>query len=212
MSNNSSAELARILLSILCLLILFLLPFSMNQTTAEEEAAVSALAPETLRFHILANSDSDTDQAVKLEVRDLLLQKMQAEMKTGQRPVKQDFLTYIRKHANELEQTAEAFLTSRGLPYPVRIETGSFRFPAREAAGKIFPAGTYDAIRVLLGDARGHNWWCVLYPPLAFSSSQAVSSDCTSQQGAVSSTSEVTIEIRFKLLDWIRGPQTQNGL
>lgn len=212
MSNASSADLPRILLSILCLLILFLLPLGMTQTTAEEEAAISALAPDTLRFHILANSDSDTDQAVKLEIRDLLLQKMKEEMTTGQRPVKQDFLTYIRKHANELEQTAEAFLTSRGFPYPVRIETGSFRFPAREAAGSIFPAGTYDAIRVLLGDARGHNWWCVLYPPLAFSGSQAVSSDGTSQSSAASSTSERTIEVRFKLLDWIRGLQNQNEL
>lgn len=215
----------RILFSFLCLLILFLLPISMNTTTARQEEQVSLLSPHILRFHILANSDSDEDQSVKLEVRDLLFKKIYADLqkketRSSEKEVfsfKQELQSYIKEHRTELEEAAEALMKRRGFSYPATIEVTKFRFPDRKYHGSWFPAGTYDAIRVLLGNGKGHNWWCVLYPPLSFSGSEAVkeiTDDTLPEASGFSGTNpahsvssdhqSITVELHFKSLDWLQ--------
>ncbi len=113
-----------------------------------------------LRLHVIANSDSETDQSAKLAVRDAILPLFTSASSYA------DARDYLLHHGRELQQTAEAVLESRGLDYGVQLSLGSETFPDRVYSEIAFPAGDYDALCVRLGRAAGHNWWCVLFPPL----------------------------------------------
>ena len=113
-----------------------------------------------LRLHVIANSDSDEDQSAKLAVRDAILPLF------GRASSYADARDYLLHHGKELQETAEAVLASRGLDYGVQLSLGTESFPDRVYDTVAFPAGDYDALCVRLGQAEGHNWWCVLFPPL----------------------------------------------
>ena len=117
-------------------------------------------AAEVLRLHILANSDSPADQAVKLRVRDALLPLFEAA------DTYEDARSFVLSHGAALLETCRAVLTAAGVPYGAQLLLGVSDFPDRNYNGARFPAGPYDALEVVLGDGAGHNWWCVLFPPL----------------------------------------------
>ena len=161
---------------------------AMNGLRRKEEALASRIAPKVLRFHVLANSDSPKDQALKLEVKDLLLDTIRQglgsetergpEQGAGNPPpegpgteagdglTKDQTASYILKHKAFLEETAEAYMKSRGFSYGADIRLERCLFPEKTYGDMTFPAGTYDAVRVLLGEGMGKNFWCVLYPSL----------------------------------------------
>lgn len=117
---------------------------------------------ETLRLHIVANSDSAEDQRVKLEVRDALL-----EYERGIAPKDSaDAEASLMADADGLIALANAVLEKNGMDYSARISVGEYDFPVRSYAGEIYPAGRYRALRVVLGEGKGRNWWCVMFPPL----------------------------------------------
>ena len=119
-----------------------------------------ASAEGILRLHVIANSDSETDQSAKLAVRDAILPLFE---RAGSY---EDAHAYLLAHGKELQSTAEAVLRARGLDYGVQLSLGTETFPDRVYGDLAFPAGEYDALCVRLGSAEGHNWWCVLFPPL----------------------------------------------
>lgn len=148
-------------LSLIMGLMTFLI--AMNGMRRKEEALAARIAPEILRFHVLANSDSPGDQALKLEVKELLLE----EIRTGNtKASKEAVCRYIEENASLLEQTAENYMSARGFDYEADIRLEQCLFPERTYGDMTFPAGTYDAVRVLLGSGQGKNFWCVLYPSL----------------------------------------------
>ena len=130
-----------------------------------------ALADRVVRLHILANSDSDEDQALKLQVRDRVLDRA-AEILTesADRAAAEHAL---RAALPELESLAADEIALRGYDYPVTAELADTAFPTREYDGFALPAGRYLALRLVIGAGEGHNWWCVVFPPLC----TAVSSD-----------------------------------
>ena len=130
-----------------------------------------ALADRVVRLHILANSDSDEDQALKLQVRDRVLDRA-AEVLTesADRAAAERAL---RAALPELESLAADEIARRGYDYPVTAELADTAFPTREYDGFALPAGRYLALRLVIGAGEGHNWWCVVFPPLC----TAVSSD-----------------------------------
>lgn len=130
-----------------------------------------ALADRVVRLHILANSDSDEDQALKLQVRDRVLDRA-AEILTesADRAAAERAL---RAALPELESLAADEIARRGYDYPVTAELADTAFPTREYDGFSLPAGRYLALRLVIGAGEGHNWWCVVFPPLC----TAVSSD-----------------------------------
>ena len=152
---------------------------------AAQESLSENVAPQVLRFHVLANSDSPEDQALKMEVRGLLLDSIYSDVCCGSprqetcvpstdcrssEPLsKKELQTYISDHHEELERKAEAYMSSRGFPYSASIRLERCYFPTKQYGDVSFPCGTYDAVRVLLGEGKGKNWWCVLYPALCFS-------------------------------------------
>jgi stage II sporulation protein R len=157
--------------------------------------ALTALAkPDTapaganlLRFHVLGNSDTAHDQAVKLAVRDKVLEatdSLFARAKTAS-----EARSLATAHATEIESVANAALAAAGAAYRARVVVGDFEFPVKRYGDLVLPAGQYAAVRVLLGKAQGHNWWCVLFPPLClrdFDSGFAISTS-----GAVSAKGQL---------------------
>lgn len=119
---------------------------------------------EPLRLHIIANSNSDFDQSVKLRVRDDLLNKSadaMAQMKSLEQAE-----SYVREHIREIEDHANHVLAQNGAGYRARVSVGVGYFPEKQYGGRVYPAGDYHSVQIVLGEGNGKNWWCVLFPPL----------------------------------------------
>ena len=129
------------------------------------QSSVSAYcdANSIFRLHIIANSNSTEDQAVKLEVRDAVLEYEAENLDAvSAAKTREELMT----HGAELLEIIEGVLRSNGFDYGAQMLVGTFPFPDREYNGVLYPAGDYDAFRVILGDGAGENWWCVMFPPL----------------------------------------------
>lgn len=116
------------------------------------------LSRDIVRLHIIANSDSAEDQALKLRIRDRLLSA------TSAAATKADAAAMTE----EYENIAREEIAAAGFDYGVKAEYGRFRFPTKDYGGLTYPAGEYDAIRIVIGEGAGKNWWCVLFPPLCY--------------------------------------------
>ena len=196
-------------LCLTCLLLAFL--FTMAGQRQSDEAMAARIAPEILRFHVLANSDSDEDQQLKLRVRTLLLDSIYEKL--GENASLDDTKEYVLANKDSLEQEAEDYMKAEGYDYPAHMEVTECYFPTKTYGDMVFPCGTYDAVRVEIGKGKGHNWWCVLYPPLCFvDSTYAVvpdssreilreSLDAADYQALLKKQPEVHIRILSKFLE-----------
>lgn len=124
------------------------------------------LAGEVLRFHVLANSDSEEDQTLKLKVRDAVLDTMEAALPKGLDV--EGTKEWARTHTDGIRAAAERTIRENGYDYPVSAAVTTSYFPDKTYGDVTFPAGNYTALRVEIGEAKGQNWWCVLYPNLCF--------------------------------------------
>lgn len=165
-----------------------------------------ALAGKLVRFHVVADSDSPRDQALKLTVRDELL-KVLAPL-TKQADTKAQMLEVLQDALPALKETAEQTLRRLGCSDPVEISLGEESFPTRYYDTFALPAGRYTALRVRLGSAKGHNWWCVCFPGLCEAActdalrSAAVGAGFT--EGELRMLTEKNrYVIRFKVLEWL---------
>lgn len=140
------------------LILLFLaVPCILKAAPAVETSSVHE---GILRLHVIANSDGEADQSAKLAVRDAILPLFSGESSY------EDARAFLLSHGREIQEAAERVLKARGMDYGVCLSLGVETFPDRTYDGVTFPAGEYDALCVRLGAASGHNWWCVLFPPL----------------------------------------------
>ena len=159
-----------------------------------------------LRLHVLANSDSEGDQALKLSVRDAILADtahLFADCKS-----RDEASAVVSENLPLLQMSAERAISEAGYSYPVRIELGEEEYPTKNYESACFPAGEYLSLRVLIGEGAGQNWWCVLFPPLCVSA--ASESDGSVEVGLygdqyaiVTETEDIKYKIRFKLLEAI---------
>lgn len=154
--------------------------------SAAPAKSVLASSEGVLRLHVIAASDSEEDQSAKLAVRDAILPLF------SQAESYEDARAFLLSHGSELQQTAEAVLNSYGLDYGVQLSLGMETFPDRVYGDLLFPAGEYDALCVRLGPAEGHNWWCVLFPPLCIVSETGEPVDLDS------------VETESWLFNWLR--------
>ncbi len=113
------------------------------------------LSAGIVRLHILANSNSAEDQALKLKVRNRLLHEVRE--------------TNEQLTDSDIEKICEAEIKENGYTYTASVERGRFYFPQKSYENLTLPAGDYNAVRILIGEGKGQNWWCVMYPPLCFS-------------------------------------------
>ncbi|HIZ81818.1 MAG TPA: stage II sporulation protein R [Candidatus Mediterraneibacter pullistercoris] len=133
---------------------------------AEQSQLQEHLAEEVLRFHVLANSDSTSDQELKIRVRDAVLAMMEEDM--PETASVDETKAWVRSHIDEIEDVSRKTVADAGEEYPVSAAVTTCWFPDRSYGDVTFPAGNYEALRIEIGAAQGHNWWCVLYPGLCF--------------------------------------------
>ena len=153
--------------------LLLLTPFLLlaSACTISQETMAARIAPDILRFHVLAESNSPKDQSLKLGVRDILLSHIQTH--APKNATKPQLAHWILQQKNTLTQTAESWLTSQGSPALVSLTLTKDYFPTKTYGEASFPCGVYDAVRITIGNGKGRNWWCVLYPSLCLTDSSA---------------------------------------
>lgn len=163
---------------------------------------------EVLRLHILANSDSDEDQALKLSVRDRLLEESD-EIFHGCETLEQ-MKVRAEEMKDEINSIAYDVICENGSDYTVSTEVVNMEFDDREYGDITMPAGKYDALRITIGEAQGHNWWCVMYPPLCLPAAQDVEADehvaneyFDEKQMDVMQNPE-KYQVKFKCVEWFR--------
>lgn len=156
-----------------------------------------AVRQEVVRLHILANSDSAEDQALKLAVRDRLL--AESELLTADAENHTDALAAYQAALPQIEQLAKETIVAAGRDDTVTAQMVRMRFDTRQYDDYTLPAGTYDAVQIRIGEAKGKNWWCVLYPPLCLS---AASVDTLGEDGAELVQRDPKIEVRFAVVDF----------
>jgi len=165
-----------------------------------------AVYSETLRLHVIANSDDDADQSLKLKVRDAVLDTVgaiAADAKSAD-----EAAAAVNLHLDEIKKAAEKVVSDSGFAYGVEVELGIEHFPTREYDGVRLPAGEYTALRLLIGDAAGKHWWCVLYPALCTAAAEPretlAEAGFTSAQIRLLTDSETPrYALRFRLLEWL---------
>ena len=124
------------------------------------------IADSVFRLHVIANSDSDIDQNLKYIVRDDLLAYMNTLCANCNS--KEEAITIANAHLENFKEIALNTIKNEGFDYSVNVSIGNFEFPTKHYGDISLPAGYYDALKVEIGEAKGQNWWCVMFPPLCF--------------------------------------------
>lgn len=127
---------------------------------------IESFKEKFIRFHVLANSDSDKDQELKLKVRDEVIKYLQPLLEKSDSLDNSEEI--IKKEMKKLRLISKDVITKNDYDYGVEIELGYSKFPVKQYSNIVLPAGEYKALRILIGDGEGKNWWCVMFPPLCF--------------------------------------------
>ena len=194
---------------LLLLLTLFIFVSALSYVNAVSED----IANSVFRLHVIANSDSEEDQALKLKVRDELLSYMNTLAKDC--TSKEEVVTLAKEHQEEFKEIAEQVIYNSGFSYPVTIQIGDSDFPTKTYGDISLPSGTYDALRVQIGEAKGKNWWCVMFPPLCFvdvstgivpddSKKEMQESLNDEEYDLISKTDNNEIHFKFKLIEFFQ--------
>lgn len=189
------------IIAILCAIFLFL---GLMPVHGESEIYESVV-----RLHVIANSDGEADQRLKLKVRDAILKEGEnifLDCKS-----KEEAENRIEENKSILKNIAEETIKSEGYSYPVRIEIGEEEYPTRNYESTCFPSGSYTSLRIIIGDGNGQNWWCVLYPPMCLSAASKSNAEDAfisvglnkDQYGIITETDSPTYKARFKILEVI---------
>jgi len=199
-SNLKSKIKIVFLLAFLLFLYTTICAFSYAKTTSNE------ISNSVLRLHVLANSDSEEDQSLKYIVRDRLLEYMNSLCSNTSS--KEDAIQIANSHLNEFREIARQTILDNGYMYDVDVQIGNFEFPTKTYGDISLPAGFYDAVRVTIGEAKGQNWWCVMFPPLCFidvtsgvvpdESKQVLKENMNKEDFALVSENDSNSEISFK--------------
>ena len=124
------------------------------------------ISDNVFRLHVIANSDSEEDQNLKYKVRDAVLEYLYNLASNCSS--KDEVIKLANEHQNEFYKIAKQVIQENGYNYDVNIRIGNFEFPTKTYGDISLPAGNYDALRIEIGEAKGQNWWCVMFPPLCF--------------------------------------------
>ena len=148
-------------------IVLFLLFIYILFSAGSYSLAISSdLSQSVFRLHVLANSDSKEDQELKLKVRDNLLNYMNEICSNCS--TKEEAMKIANENKDNFQEIAENTIKENGFNYSVKININNFYFPTKSYGDISLPAGYYDALRVEIGEAKGQNWWCVMFPSLCF--------------------------------------------
>ena len=195
------------LLFILLFLYIFVCAFSYVN------AVSSDIANSVFRLHVIANSDEKEDQELKLKVRDNVLSYMNKICENV--TTKEDAILIANDHIDEFKDIALNTIHENGYDYLVNIRIGNFSFPTKTYGDISLPSGYYDALRIEIGEAKGQNWWCVMFPPLCFvdvssgivpdESKETMKSDLSDEEfSLISDNEDSNVKFKFKLIEWFQ--------
>lgn len=193
--NMTKSRLAAVVAAVLMLIAGFAADVSVFASNCEK------LRNDVFRLHVIANSDSDADQSVKLQVRDMLLEITKDRI--GDAADKNAVEAYFEKNSGELTEKVNAFLAEKGFDYGAKISISRSYFETREYDGNTLPAGDYDALKVVLGKGDGRNWWCVMFPPLCVSAADGDELP-PSEYKFMQSGGGTGYRIKLKVVEWFR--------
>ena len=171
------------------------------------------IANSVFRLHVIANSDSEEDQNLKYIVRDNLLSYMNEICSDCSN--KDEVIKLVYSHSDEFEKIAQNTIYEQGYSYDVKINIGNFEFPTKKYGDISLPAGLYDGLKVEIGEAKGQNWWCVMFPPLCFvdissgivsdESKDLMENNLNEEEFAlVSDSSNQEMQFKFKLIEFFQ--------
>ena len=130
------------------------------------DACIYDYKDKLIRFHVIANSDTDEDQALKLKVRDAVIDYLQPKLENSNSI--QESEKIIKKEYKNLERISKNIISKNGYDYNVKVGLQYSNFPAKQYSSVVLPAGKYKALKIIIGEGAGKNWWCVMFPPLCF--------------------------------------------
>ena len=175
------------------------------------------ISQNVIRFHVLANSDTAHDQFIKNKVRDGVLEHFGYKLDSSASI--EDKRLFLIEHMKDIEEYATKILQNEGFDYLIKGFIDHTFFPTRKYGDMAFPAGEYEALRIIIGEGRGSNWWCVMFPPLCYIEAATPSSkeksyasdDYTLLRYLLSnetyvlmnhSQRDASVTIRFKIVEW----------
>lgn len=196
---------------LICVLVIFSLLYKGNKNVNESE-----ISDKLIRFHVIANSDTVEDQALKLKIRDKVLAYMSPKLSKSSSI--NESRVIIKNNDNEIKKIAQQVVKSNGYDYSINSSLDRENFPIKTYGNITLPQGNYEAYKIMIGQAKGQNWWCVMFPPLCFvdiskgevsykETEREMKSVLTPEEyRAIDNTDKYhnnKIQIRFKILDII---------
>ena len=191
------------------LFLILTLFFSLSITYAKSVSR--DISNSVLRLHIIASSNSNTDQSLKLAVRDRILNEagyLFKDIKSAD-----EAATVASENLSKIIKIAEDEINRQGFHYSAQAEVGEFAFPTKSYGDITLPSGKYTALRIKIGNAKGENWWCVMYPPLCLTdgimsytdeAKSQLKSDLSDEEYSLitkESSGPIPVEIRFKVVE-----------
>ncbi len=168
------------------------------------------IASSVLRLHVVAQSNGKNDQELKLKVRDAVLREAKALLSAAEN--KEEAKTIVKENENLFVSVAEKTLREEGCNYPVTVNVGKTSFPLKIYENIRLPGGVYDAVNIKIGEAKGENWWCIMYPMLCFTDNVTAKLDKDGENvlkeelgeerfSLITETKDKKINIKFKILE-----------
>ncbi|GAA0065249.1 MAG: stage II sporulation protein R [Clostridium perfringens] len=158
--------LSVLFLGVICLFVVGSFFNTRQALGVTEENIVEDISEKLIRFHVLANSDSDIDQDLKLRVKDEVLKYISPILNESQSL--EESREILKREDKNIIKIAEDYIKSQGFDYTVETTLTRENFPVKEYGNIVLPQGEYEAYRILIGEGEGQNWWCVMFPPLCF--------------------------------------------
>ncbi len=164
MINKIKIRLSILILSLIA--VISTMTVSISGEVKKISTASEDYKNKLIRFHVIANSDSEEDQNLKLKVRDAVIDYLQPKLAASNSIDESEKI--IISEYDELENISKNIILENGYEYDVKVGIDYSQFPTKQYSNVVLPAGEYKALRIIIGEGSGKNWWCVMFPPLCF--------------------------------------------
>ncbi len=156
----------KIIILISVVIVVFLGGCTSNNAVDNVDEFSEGLSEKLIRFHVLANSDTEEDQQLKQRLKDEVLTYLMPKLKEAKSI--EESRGILNENNEDIIALAENFIKEQGYSYKIDTELSHENFPAKRYGNIVLPQGNYEAYRIIIGDGEGQNWWCVMFPPLCF--------------------------------------------
>lgn len=190
-------------ISLICLSYLFL--YTQNNNAKALSLIISDIAStntdklfsSVLRFHVIANSNNTADQLIKLRIKDIIVSEYSETFAKASN--RNECISIIENNADDIRNEINSLLYGNGFPYTCEVSVCNDIFPDKYYGNILFPQGEYTAVKIVLGEGLGRNWWCVLYPPLCF-----LNTDSDKESLEYAKEHDGKIQIRSRFVRWLK--------